>query len=102
MSSNYRTNYHLRSHKRDGFIEFIKSLLLTPFVLHSRSPASLSGSDSSMNDSADTNLERFWYLILLSFTFSEIMSCIENLIEDHRTQAEKGLPGKSRLSQLYF
>lgn len=36
MHSRYTVNYHLRAHKRDAFIEFIKSLLLTPFVLHTR------------------------------------------------------------------
>jgi IMP and pyridine-specific 5'-nucleotidase len=32
MSSLYSINYQIRAHKRDRFIEFIKSLLLTPFV----------------------------------------------------------------------
>lgn len=36
MTSRYTVNYHLTAHKRDAFIEFIKSLLRTPFVLHSR------------------------------------------------------------------
>ncbi|KAJ1659527.1 IMP 5'-nucleotidase [Dispira simplex] len=34
MTSVYRINYHLRAHKRDPLIEFIKGMLLTPFVLH--------------------------------------------------------------------
>ncbi|KAJ2160662.1 IMP 5'-nucleotidase [Coemansia sp. RSA 552] len=33
MTSQYRANYHLRAHKRDELIEFIKAMLLTPFVL---------------------------------------------------------------------
>jgi IMP and pyridine-specific 5'-nucleotidase len=55
MSSNYRINYHLRAHKRDAFIEFIKSLLLTPFVLRSNA-----GSSPDFSAESDTNLDRFW------------------------------------------
>jgi hypothetical protein len=40
MTSRYQVNYQLRSHKRDQFIEFIKTLLLTPFVLVSAKPQS--------------------------------------------------------------
>lgn len=36
MSSRYEIHYQLRSHKRDQFIEFVKSLLLGPFVLNTR------------------------------------------------------------------
>lgn len=34
MTSRYRVEYALKSHKRDEFIEWIKSLLAVPFVLH--------------------------------------------------------------------
>ncbi|RKP24747.1 hypothetical protein SYNPS1DRAFT_6326, partial [Syncephalis pseudoplumigaleata] len=43
MTSVYRINYHLRAHKRDALIEFIKSMLLTPFVLHVK-PHAIPGS----------------------------------------------------------
>lgn len=36
MTSAYRINYHLRAHKRDPLIEFIKGMLMTPFLLHSK------------------------------------------------------------------
>jgi IMP and pyridine-specific 5'-nucleotidase len=36
MSSRYNINYQLRAHKRDNFIEFIKSLLLAPFILQKK------------------------------------------------------------------
>ncbi|PVH17254.1 uncharacterized protein CXQ87_000138 [Candidozyma duobushaemuli] len=34
MTSRYRVEYALKKHKRDEFIEWIKSLLAVPFVLH--------------------------------------------------------------------
>lgn len=34
MTSRYRVEYALKSHKRDEFIEWIKGLLAVPFVLH--------------------------------------------------------------------
>ncbi|ODV77577.1 IMP-specific 5'-nucleotidase 1 [Suhomyces tanzawaensis NRRL Y-17324] len=34
MTSRYRVEYALKSHRRDEFIEWIKSLLAVPFVLH--------------------------------------------------------------------
>lgn len=37
MSSRYRVEYHLKSHRKDELIEWIKGLLAVPFVLHSAS-----------------------------------------------------------------
>ncbi|AMD22518.1 HHL252Wp [Eremothecium sinecaudum] len=34
MSSRYRVDYHLKSHRKDEFIQWIKGLLSVPFVLH--------------------------------------------------------------------
>lgn len=34
MSSRYRVEYHLKAHRKDVFIEWIKGLLAVPFVLH--------------------------------------------------------------------
>lgn len=36
MTSIYSINYHLKQHKRDPFIEFIKSMLMNPFILHTK------------------------------------------------------------------
>ena len=33
MTSRYRVEYHLKSHRRDELIEWIKGLLVVPFVL---------------------------------------------------------------------
>ncbi|KAJ3394330.1 IMP 5'-nucleotidase [Lobulomyces angularis] len=108
MSSLYRTNYHLRAHKRDAFIEFIKSLLLTPFVLHSapktdqlKSPGTktlnhqflnevVAKGEADLDDPVDKNVERY----------SEILGCIEDLIEDHMIHDNSGMRDISRLTQL--
>lgn len=61
MTSLYSINYQLKAHKRDAFIEFIKSLLLTPFILGSsiENPASV--------------IDRYL----------EILGCVEELIVNH-------------------
>ncbi|TPX64465.1 hypothetical protein SpCBS45565_g05838 [Spizellomyces sp. 'palustris'] len=103
MTSLYSINYHTRAHKRDAFIEFIKSLLLTPFVLHTR-PQSATGAlpeDSNFTNSArkddcdggpegDKNVERY----------SEILFCVEELILDHIRHQDNKLAELSRLSIL--
>ncbi|KAF9206703.1 IMP 5'-nucleotidase [Haplosporangium sp. Z 27] len=118
MTSSYRINYQLRAHKRDPLIEFIKGLLLTPFVLHAKprkpvlnSPVTvassqLSGStttpgniqgDDDKNDyqeeekpMVDANLQRYL----------EIMKSVEVMIEEHRRKALKGVPEHSRLHRI--
>jgi IMP and pyridine-specific 5'-nucleotidase len=65
-------------------IEFIKSLLLTPFVLHVR-PKVLTESPPKRS-----HLDRYL----------EILGCVEDLILDHRNQFEQGTSDLSRLSQL--
>ncbi|KAI8918418.1 IMP-specific 5-nucleotidase [Powellomyces hirtus] len=101
MTSLYSINYHTRAHKRDAFIEFIKSLLLTPFVLHTR-PSTASeeygASGSKLGDKRtankevekDANVERY----------CEILQCVEELIADHMAHQEQDLLELSRLSTL--
>ncbi|KAJ3186596.1 IMP 5'-nucleotidase [Gaertneriomyces sp. JEL0708] len=101
MTSLYSINYHTRAHKRDAFIEFIKSLLLTPFVLHTR-PASTRLAGLGLEEDVDvpvtpndtengrTNVDRY----------SEILECIEELIVDHMLHQQGKLPELSRLSTL--
>lgn len=36
MHSTHRVNYQLRAHRRDNFVEFIKSMTTTPFVMYSK------------------------------------------------------------------
>ncbi|KAG0318885.1 IMP 5'-nucleotidase [Dissophora globulifera] len=138
MTSSYRINYQLRAHKRDPLIEFIKGLLLAPFVLHAKprkpvlnshvvpgqlkadqnptasstsntkisgsrhghgsgSSGSNGGSDDEKNDyqeeekpMVDANLQRYL----------EIMKSVEDMIEEHRRKARKGVPEHSRLHRI--
>ncbi|KAJ2778090.1 IMP 5'-nucleotidase [Coemansia javaensis] len=98
MTSHYRVNYHLRAHKRDTLIEFVKGMLLTPFVLHSlpapQDPASRPSSSRSASSTPESvqaaNDERF----------TEIFASIEALIDEHRELALKGTHEFSRLSKL--
>ncbi|GJJ72621.1 IMP and pyridine-specific 5'-nucleotidase [Entomortierella parvispora] len=105
MTSSYRINYQLRAHKRDPLIEFIKGLLLTPFILHAkpRKPVLNSpvggGPDlpEERNDyqeedkpMVDANLQRYL----------EIMKSVEVMIEEHRRKALKGVPEHSRLHRI--
>ncbi|KAJ2898684.1 IMP 5'-nucleotidase [Coemansia aciculifera] len=80
MTSQYRVNYHLRAHKRDSLIEFIKGMLLTPFVLHSQ----------PNNNDKEEDAQRY----------SEIFLSLEELISEHRKFTEQGIPAYSRLSKL--
>lgn len=63
MSSHYNITYHLRTHKRDPFIEFIKGLLLSPFV---------------------TVCEPDREVKLLE-AFGSVLERIEGLIDEHRS-----------------
>ncbi|KAJ3298727.1 IMP 5'-nucleotidase [Borealophlyctis nickersoniae] len=76
MTSLYSTNYHLRAHKRDGFIEFIKSLLLTPFVLHTRPRSTRKvlesdGEGMSTEDTSSGTSKRVDYLRRLDRVLSD-------------------------------
>ncbi|KAJ2830563.1 IMP 5'-nucleotidase [Coemansia furcata] len=82
MTSQYRVNYHLRAHKRDSLIEFIKGMLLTPFVLHSQPVSS--------QEHVAENAQRY----------AEIFASIEALIEEHREFTKGGIPTYSRLAKL--
>ncbi|KAJ2823927.1 IMP 5'-nucleotidase [Coemansia erecta] len=84
MTSQYRVNYHLRAHKRDNLIEFIKGMLLTPFVLHSQPEAAGKATEEQ------ANAERY----------AGIFASIEMLIDEHRDLARTGIPAHSRLAKL--
>lgn len=72
MSSIYSVNYQLRSHRRDAFIEFIKSMLMTPFVLHSKPRYDTSSGEYENSDvTFKANEDRF----------CEILLRVEDLIE---------------------
>ncbi|KAJ2879669.1 IMP 5'-nucleotidase, partial [Coemansia asiatica] len=99
MTSQYRVNYHLRAHKRDNLIEFIKGMLLTPFVLHAQ-PQPLTASEQEAKhlnlcrrrseEAQEANAHRY----------AEIFSDIEDLIDEHREFTTQGIPSYSRLAKL--
>ncbi|KAI8892617.1 IMP-specific 5-nucleotidase [Globomyces pollinis-pini] len=80
MTSLYDINYQLRAHKRDRFIEFIKSLLLTPFIL------------STGPKSSDSLTDKNRYL--------EILGCIEELIDEHMRCRDAGQLDLAHLTRL--
>lgn len=69
MTSRYRVEYHLKSHRRDELIEWIKGLLVVPFVLVRELPF------ASNNVQSHENLVRDRY--------ASVFSDVEGLIEDH-------------------
>ncbi|KAJ9069360.1 IMP 5'-nucleotidase [Entomophthora muscae] len=91
MSSIYSVKYQLRSHRRDAFIEFIKSMLMTPFVLHSKPRYDSSSGEYERSDvTFKANEDRF----------CEILLRVEDLIEEHRRKTSLGLREHSRLYNL--
>jgi IMP and pyridine-specific 5'-nucleotidase len=87
----YTINYALRAHKRDPFIEFIKGMLMTPFVLHAK-PVPQTDDPAEKDDEyqMDANVARY----------CDILSSIEELINEHIRKQAKGVPDQSRLKRL--
>lgn len=98
MSSRYRVEYHLKSHRKDGFVDWIKGLLATPFVLHAVS--------HDLDDLTTTQRVRSQYAEI----FKDIASLVTNKIEfdlrngqldeEDDNDIKYELMGKSRLNQL--
>ncbi|PLB46551.1 IMP-specific 5'-nucleotidase 1 [Aspergillus steynii IBT 23096] len=90
MTTRYRVEYALKSHRRDQLIEWIKGLLAVPFVLHSQ-PTVIYQEDSEnlVAVAADTHQR-----------YAEIFRDVESLIRDHIDHEAKDLPGKSKLKLL--
>ncbi|GAB5585968.1 IMP 5'-nucleotidase [Umbelopsis nana] len=89
MTSTYRINYQLRSHKRDALIEFIKLTLQTSFVLYDEA-----------EPEAVQNADEKGALIRSKERYAELMSGIEKLINDHIEMQKLGTPEHSRLHRL--
>ncbi|CAI7602393.1 unnamed protein product [Penicillium bialowiezense] len=90
MTTRYRVEYALKTHRRDQLIEWIKGLLAVPFVLHSQPTAiSEEHGEGLKAVAADTHLR-----------YAEIMRDVENLMLDHIRHHERNAPGKSKLNLL--
>lgn len=84
----YRVEYALKSHRRDEFIEWIKSLLSGPFVLHAASFNSFKSGDIAKSS---TQARR---------RYAEIFYDIEKLVEDQYSLQARGLQDQGRLKLL--
>ncbi|KAI8320524.1 IMP-specific 5'-nucleotidase 1 [Martensiomyces pterosporus] len=100
MTSQYRVNYYLRAHKRDGLIEFIKSMLLTPFVLHSQPPPQTQEDLLQLSPTPSPSLEHTRAQEENAQRYGEIFASIETLINEHRSFAASSIPHYSRLAKL--
>ncbi|KAF7161362.1 hypothetical protein CNMCM5623_006976 [Aspergillus felis] len=90
MTTRYRVEYALKSHRRDQLIEWIKGLLAVPFVLHSQPTAVYQEhSENLVAVAADTHQR-----------YAEIFRDVEKLIDDHIEHERTAAPGKSKLKLL--
>ncbi|PQE07385.1 IMP-specific 5 -nucleotidase 1 protein [Rutstroemia sp. NJR-2017a WRK4] len=90
MTTRYRVEYALKTHRRDQFIEWIKGLLAVPFVLHSQPTGVFESRNGSIGDMAEIAHRRY----------VEIMQDVEDMIDDHIAHQKVGLGGQSKLKLL--
>ncbi|TVY59474.1 IMP-specific 5'-nucleotidase 1 [Lachnellula cervina] len=90
MTTRYRVEYALKTHRRDQFIEWVKGLLAVPFVLHSQPTGVFETRSHSVEMMAAEAHRRYW----------EIMRDVEVMIDDHIAHQEVGLHGQSKLKLL--
>ena len=90
MTTRYRVEYALKTHRRDQLIEWIKGLLAVPFVLHSQPTVTFDEHGSVLANMATTAHQRY----------AEIMRDVEKLINDHIKHQKNGMPGRSKLKLL--
>ena len=69
MTSRYRVEYHLKSHRRDELIEWIKGLLVVPFVLVRELPSVKADNQTHEN--------------VVRERYANVFYDVEGLIEDH-------------------
>ncbi|KAH8816819.1 IMP-specific 5'-nucleotidase-like protein 1 [Xylogone sp. PMI_703] len=90
MTTRYRVEYALKTHRRDQFIEWIKGLLAVPFVLCSQPTGIFESRSNTVSQMAEVAHRRY----------AEIMQDIENMIDDHIEHQKVGLQGQSKLKLL--
>lgn len=73
MTTRYRVEYALKTHRRDQLIEWIKGLLAVPFVLHSQPTATYDKNGDVLTTMASKSHRRY----------AEILHDVEELINDH-------------------
>ncbi|KUJ09254.1 IMP-specific 5'-nucleotidase-like protein 1 [Mollisia scopiformis] len=90
MTTRYRVEYALKTHRRDQFIEWIKALLAVPFVLHSQ--------PTGVFETASHSVEQM--AAVASRRYEEIMLDVEQMIDDHIEHQKLGTQGNSKLKLL--
>ncbi|KAK0105764.1 IMP 5'-nucleotidase [Cadophora gregata] len=90
MTTRYRVEYALKTHRRDQFIEWIKGLLAVPFVLHSQPTGVFETRSHTVEQMAKLAHRRY----------AEIMLDVERMIDDHIAHQQVGLQGQSKLKLL--
>ncbi|KAK3364401.1 IMP-specific 5-nucleotidase [Lasiosphaeria hispida] len=91
MTTRYRVEYALKTHRRDQLIEWIKGLLAVPFVLYSQPQGVFEG--QGIHSSPQTRDEAHR-------RYSEILRDVEIMIDDHianQNNADNPFPSKLKL-----
>ncbi|KAL2150029.1 hypothetical protein VTH82DRAFT_7705 [Thermothelomyces myriococcoides] len=92
MTTRYRVEYALKTHRRDQFIEWIKGLLAVPFVLYSQPHGPIDRQGTA--DLTQTREEAHR-------RYSEILRDVEGMIDDHIAhQNDPNNPFPSKLKLL--
>ncbi|KAL2038790.1 hypothetical protein N7G274_008548 [Stereocaulon virgatum] len=92
MTTRYRVEYALKTHRRDQLIEWIKGLLAVPFVLHSQPTA--------VYDSKPRNHVLGEMALTAHRRYAEILHDVEELINDHIALQKSGTQERSKLKHL--
>lgn len=90
MTTRYRVEYALKTHRRDQLIEWIKGLLAVPFVLHSQPTAAYDDRQDVLVKMKSTAHRRY----------AEILRDVEDLINDHIAHQKNGTHQRSKLKLL--
>ncbi|KAI5921766.1 IMP-specific 5-nucleotidase [Camillea tinctor] len=87
MTTRYRVEYALKTHRRDQFIEWIKGLLAVPFVLYSQPTGVFETNGFSLAQTAEEAHRRY----------AEIMRDVEFMLDDHIAHQGNPVPSKLKL-----
>ncbi|KAK5137553.1 hypothetical protein LTR08_008533 [Meristemomyces frigidus] len=90
MTTRYRVEYALKTHRRDQLIEFVKGLLAVPFVLLSQPTVIYEKDKAAVATMATTANARY----------AQIMKDVEDLINDHIAHQKSPHPTVSKLKML--
>ncbi|ORY60627.1 IMP-specific 5-nucleotidase [Pseudomassariella vexata] len=90
MTTRYRVEYALKTHRRDQFIEWIKGLLAVPFVLYSQPTGVFKSHGVSFTQMSEEAHRRY----------AEIMRDVEGMLDDHISLQVNGSTFPSKLKTL--